>query len=86
MMKSMAQGKPLKLILQFAFPLLIGNLLQQTYNIIDAAIFGKALGSGALAGGGVCLYLISACLYCLKKADAAYKTGKPIFPAFLFSI
>lgn len=31
MTKSMTEGKPLPLILQFAVPLLIGNLLQQTY-------------------------------------------------------
>lgn len=52
MTKSMTEGNPLKLILQFAFPLLIGNLLQQTYNIIDAAIVGKTLGPDALAGVG----------------------------------
>lgn len=40
MSTSMTKGNPLKLMLQFAFPLLIGNLLQQTYNIIDAAIVG----------------------------------------------
>lgn len=36
--KSMTEGKPLKLILQFAVPLLLGNLLQQMYNLVDAAI------------------------------------------------
>ena len=40
MATSMVKGNPMKLMLQFAFPLLIGNLLQQTYNIIDAAIVG----------------------------------------------
>ena len=50
--KSMTEGKPLPLILQFAVPLLIGNLLQQTYNIIDAAIVGRVLGAGALASVG----------------------------------
>ncbi len=48
----MTEGKPLPLILQFAVPLLIGNLLQQTYNIIDAAIVGRILGADALAGVG----------------------------------
>lgn len=48
----MTQGNPLKLILSFALPLLIGNLLQQTYNIIDAAIVGRFLGSDALAAVG----------------------------------
>ena len=42
MATSMVKGNPVKLMLSFAFPLLIGNLLQQTYNIIDAAIVGQA--------------------------------------------
>ena len=50
MAKSMVSGKPLSLMLQFATPLLLGNLLQQTYNIIDAAIVGQILGDKALAG------------------------------------
>ena len=40
MTTSMIKGNPLKLMLQFALPLLLGNLLQQTYNIIDAALAG----------------------------------------------
>lgn len=52
MAKSMTEGSSVKLILQFALPLLIGNLLQQTYNIIDAAIVGKVLGTDALASVG----------------------------------
>ena len=52
MATSMVKGNPMKLMLQFAFPLLIGNLLQQTYNIIDAAIVGQALGPEALASVG----------------------------------
>lgn len=52
MVKSMTEGKPLPLILQFAPPLLIGNLFQQTYNIVDAAIVGRYLGTEALASVG----------------------------------
>lgn len=48
----MTEGDPLKLILKFAFPLLLGNLFQQTYNIVDAAIVGQTLGDKALAGVG----------------------------------
>ena len=48
----MTEGRPLRLILQFAVPLLIGNLLQQTYNLIDAAIVGRVLGTKALASVG----------------------------------
>lgn len=52
MAKSMTEGKPLKLILQFALPLLVGNIFQQTYNIVDAAIVGRYLGTKALAAVG----------------------------------
>lgn len=52
MTKDMTEGRPLPLILQFAVPLLIGNLLQQTYNMIDAAIVGRYLGTEALASVG----------------------------------
>ena len=46
MATSMVKGNPVKLMLSFAFPLLIGNLLQQTYNIIDA---GERLRAKCLA-------------------------------------
>lgn len=52
MTKSMTDGNPLKLIFSFALPLLLGNLLQQTYNIIDSAIVGRVLGANALAAVG----------------------------------
>lgn len=52
MTKKMTEGNPLSLILAFAVPLFIGNLLQQTYNIIDAAIVGQTLGAKALASVG----------------------------------
>ena len=49
---SMTEGNPLKLILKFALPLLLGNIFQQTYNVVDAAIVGQTLGDKALAGVG----------------------------------
>ena len=48
----MTTGPALPLILNFTLPLLLGNLLQQTYNIIDAAIVGQILGAKALASVG----------------------------------
>ena len=48
----MTEGRSLGLILRFALPLLIGNLLQQGYNLVDAAIVGRFLGTGALASVG----------------------------------
>ena len=50
--KNMTEGRSLGLILRFALPLLIGNLLQQGYNLVDAAIVGRFLGTGALASVG----------------------------------
>ena len=44
MTKDMTEGNALGLILRFALPLLVGNLLQQTYNMIDAAIVGRFSG------------------------------------------
>ncbi len=50
--KDMTSGNPVSLILSFAFPLLLGILFQQAYNIIDAVIVGRFLGAKALAGVG----------------------------------
>ncbi|MCR5630317.1 MATE family efflux transporter [Eubacterium sp.] len=52
MTKSMTKGSPLKLMLVFMLPLLFGNIFQQTYNIVDAAIVGQNLGKNALASVG----------------------------------
>ncbi|MBP5376977.1 MAG: MATE family efflux transporter, partial [Bacteroidaceae bacterium] len=48
----MTKGQPFWLILQFAWPLLLGNMLQQFYSLVDAAIVGQYLGMNALAGVG----------------------------------
>ena len=50
--KDMTVGAPLPLILNFSIPLILGNLLQQTYSLIDAAIVGQFLGINALASVG----------------------------------
>lgn len=49
----MTEGNILKQIAVFSVPLLLGNLFQQAYNMVDAAIVGKALGANALASVGV---------------------------------
>jgi len=45
----LTQGKVWKIIPAFVFPLLIGNLLQQTYHLADSVIVGHFLGKEALA-------------------------------------
>lgn len=52
MIHDMTRGKPFKLIASFAFPLLIGNLFQQLYNMVDTVIVGQFLGKDALAAVG----------------------------------
>ena len=52
MEKNMTEGNSLKQILCFAFPLLLGNLFQQLYNLADSIIVGKTLGIDALASVG----------------------------------
>ncbi len=50
--KDMTEGNVTKSIIRFALPLLLGNILQQTYNIVDTIIVGKCLGDDALAAVG----------------------------------
>lgn len=48
----MTTGSEAKNIIRFSLPLLFGNLLQQTYNIVDTVIVGKFIGDDALAAVG----------------------------------
>ena len=52
MLKNMTEGAPLKLIIPFMVPLLIGNVFQQLYNIADIIIVGRTIGVEALAAVG----------------------------------
>lgn len=52
MQLDLTQGKIGKRLLMFAFPLMLGNLLQQFYNIADTLIVGRFLGADALAAVG----------------------------------
>ena len=50
--KDMTVGSPMKLILSFSMPLLIGFIFQQFYSVVDTFIVGRTLGMNALAGVG----------------------------------
>ena len=50
--KDLTQGNPMKLILGFAVPMLLGLLFQQFYSMVDAIVVGKWIGVGALASVG----------------------------------
>ena len=52
MINDLTKGAPVKLMLLFSIPLLIGNIFQQFYNIADIIIVGRTLGINALAAVG----------------------------------
>ncbi|GFI62412.1 multidrug export protein MepA [Clostridiales bacterium] len=51
-MKDLTQGNELKTIFYFSLPILIGNLFQQLYNVVDSIIVGNYLGKESLAAVG----------------------------------
>ncbi len=50
--KDMTQGDPFKLIISFMIPMMLGNVFQQFYNIVDTIIAGKFIDANALAAVG----------------------------------
>ncbi|WP_320128262.1 MATE family efflux transporter [uncultured Sphaerochaeta sp.] len=52
MTKDLTDGSPMKLILGFSIPVLLGYVFQQFYNVVDTVIVGKSLGVEALAAVG----------------------------------
>jgi putative MATE family efflux protein len=64
--KDMTVGSPMKLILGFALPLLMGMLFQQVYSLVDTIIVGQFLGVSALAAvgatGSINFLIIGFCL------------------------
>ena len=52
MTQDLTKGPVMRSMLRFAVPMILGNLLQQCYNIADTLIVGKFLGSNALAAVG----------------------------------
>lgn len=62
MSKDMTNGKPLKLILLFTIPMLIGNVFQQFYSMADTIVVGNFIGVKALAAvgatGGISFFVL----------------------------
>ena len=52
MTRDMTTGSPIRQILAFSIPLLIGNLFQQMYSLADSIIVGRMLGTQAFAAVG----------------------------------
>lgn len=51
-MKDLTKGSPIRLIVTFALPLLLGNIFQQAYSLTDTIIIGQQLGTNSLAAVG----------------------------------
>lgn len=51
-MTDMTVGNPYRLLFMFSLPLLIGNVFQQLYNMVDSIVVGQWIGSKALAAVG----------------------------------
>ena len=85
MEKDLTKGPILKTLLLFAFPMILGNLLQQIYNITDTIIVGRFLGSGALAAVGstytlmtfLTSVMIGLCMGCGALFSMHYGAGHP---------
>lgn len=52
MVNNLTEGKPLKLLFFFAMPMVVGNLFQQLYNMVDSMVVGRFVGEDALAAVG----------------------------------
>lgn len=86
MVRDMTQGKPLKLIFAFWFPLLLGNLFQQVYNLADSVIVGRFVGVKAFAGVSatgslnflIIGFLLGMCSGCAIPVAQAFGEGDPV--------
>lgn len=73
--KNMTEGRPGGLIFTFALPLMLGNVFQQLYTVVDTMVVGKYLGVDALATSlviaAVMLVFGRAILGCFISGDPA---------------
>ena len=78
--KDMTEGRPAGLLLSFAVPLMIGNIVQQLYIIVDTAIVGQFIGVEALAALGAVEWL----LFLVQGCVAGFTQGFSILTAQRF--
>lgn len=62
---NMTESDPIRLLVRFAGPMLIGNLFQQVYNLVDSIVVGRYVGADALAAvgatGSICFLFFALC-------------------------
>ena len=59
MKTDVTHGRVMKTMLRFAVPMILGNLMQQCYNIADTLIVGQFVGAGALGAVGSAFSLMT---------------------------
>lgn len=69
---NMTNGSPLRLIIAFAIPLMIGNLFQHVYNLVDTMIAGRCLGAEAIAAIGAVSVIYSLLVNCTWGLNNGY--------------
>ena len=70
MTKNLTQGNISKQLLALALPLIVGNILQQLYNTIDALVAGRFIGTEAFAAVGVAGTVMNLFIFILSGACA----------------
>ena len=65
--RDMTKGSPAKLILLFAVPLMLGNIFQQLYTMVDTIVVGQVAGVQALAALGAPIFISLSHICFLKK-------------------
>ncbi len=69
---NMTEGSPVRLIIAFAIPLMIGNLFQHVYHLVDTMIAGRYLGSEAIAAIGAVGVIYSLLVNCTWGLNNGY--------------
>lgn len=59
---NMTKGNPYSLMIRFALPLMLGNIFQQMYTVVDTMVVGKGVGVDALAAVGATDWLNWMCI------------------------
>ncbi|MBE6650639.1 MAG: MATE family efflux transporter [Ruminococcaceae bacterium] len=71
---NMTVGDPKKLILTFSFPIIITNIGQQLYNVVDTAIVGRGVGMNALAAVGCTTWIYGIILWSILALTYGFST------------
>ena len=79
-MRDLSTGPVGRQIFTFALPMLVGNVFQQLYNVVDTIILGKFIGTDALAAAGASFPII----FVLVSLVIGITTGSNITISYLF--